>query len=321
MQNGRSSAYADFFDIDWEPLKPELRNKVLVPILGKPYGEDLEEGNIQDSFRGRPFCSASTSTRLTRRSADDSVDLCLVADLARPGAAMPILQLAELMSLIHRFRQASGQLSSQTRIRFAAASSEMPPLLDQLRRLASESAVASGGNRRGLRLLNGTPGDSHSFDRLHELLEAQVYRFAFWRVSGEEINYRRFFDINDLVGLRMENPRVFAETHKLIRTLLAEELISGLRIDHPDGLLNPTQYFMRLQRLFAASQCLGAQPEPPLAARRYRVGSAQRLSPARLDEPEGAALFAGREDSGAGRRLARLLAGGRLGRATTSPTW
>ena len=72
-------------------------------------------------------------------------------------------------------------------------------------------------------------GDRHSFDRLHELLEAQVYRLAFWRVSGEEINYRRFFDINDLVGLRMENPRVFAETHKLIRKLLAEDLISGLR--------------------------------------------------------------------------------------------
>ena len=78
-----------------------------------------------------------------------------------------------------------------------------------------------------------------SFDALHALLEAQVYRLAFWRVSGEEINYRRFFDINDLVGLRMENPRVFAETHKLIRRLLGDGLIIGMRIDHPDGLLNP----------------------------------------------------------------------------------
>ena len=77
-------------------------------------------------------------------------------------------------------------------------------------------------------MLNGTPGDSQSFDALHELLEKQAYRLAFWRVSGEEINYRRFFDINDLVGLRMENPRVFAETHKLIRKFLAEDLIIGI---------------------------------------------------------------------------------------------
>ena len=85
---------------------------------------------------------------------------------------------------------------------------------------------------------------------------------AFWRVSGEEINYRRFFDINDLVGLRMENPSVFAETHELIRKFLADGLISGLRLDHPDGLLNPSEYIMRLQRLCAASQCEGAEPIP-----------------------------------------------------------
>src|ERR1700756_3344671 len=82
---------------------------------------------------------------------------------------------------------------------------------------------------------------------------------------GEEINYRRFFDINDLVGLRMENPRVFAETHKLMRRLLADDLIAGVRIDHPDGLLNPAEYFVRMQRLYAASRCLGAGPASPRA--------------------------------------------------------
>ena len=87
-------------------------------------------------------------------------------------------------------------------------------------------------------------------------------------MSGEEINYRRFFDINDLVGLRMENPRVFAETHKLIREFLAEGLISGLRIDHPDGLLNPTQYFMRLQRLCARQSLRWAATRSPAGGRR-----------------------------------------------------
>ena len=147
-------------------------------------------------------------------------------------------------------------------------------------------------------MLNGTPGDSQSFDALHGLLEAQAYRLAFWRVSGEEINYRRFFDINDLVGLRMENPRVFAETHKLIRKLLGEGLISGLRVDHPDGLLNPAQYFARLQMLYAASQCVGA--DPTISARR-RMASRWKFTAAfaqqRLDEPARPALCAGREDS------------------------
>src|SRR5262249_3842409 len=116
-----------------------------------------------------------------------------------------------------------------------------------------------------LQQINGKPGDPRSFDMLHLLLELQVYRLAFWRVSGEEINYRRFFDVNDLVGIKMENPEVFAATHKLIRRLLAEGSIQGLRIDHCDGMFNPRQYLIRLQMLYAASQCSGAEPVPPLA--------------------------------------------------------
>ena len=264
MQNGRSSAYADFFDIDWEPLKPELRNKVLVPILGKPYGEDLEEGNIRIHFEDAHF----TLRYFDKAYPVDPQTIPLIftsfGDLARQGGDAPNAISTELRSLITAFgKLPPNYVTDPGQVR--RRQQEMPPLLDQLRRLVGESAVNRAEIGAALRLLNGTPGDSHSFDLLHGLLEAQVYRFAFWRVSGEEINYRRFFDINDLVGLRMENPRVFAETHKLIRRLLAEELIAGLRIDHPDGLLNPTQYFMRLQRLFGASQCLGAQPEPPLA--------------------------------------------------------
>jgi (1->4)-alpha-D-glucan 1-alpha-D-glucosylmutase len=102
-------------------------------------------------------------------------------------------------------------------------------------------------------------------DRIHELLEKQAYRLAHWRVSAEEINYRRFFDINDLVGLRMENPAVFAQTHKQLRRWLADGIVDGIRIDHLDGMLNPRQYLTRVQMLYAASQCCGAEPQPPLA--------------------------------------------------------
>ncbi|HWC18689.1 MAG TPA: malto-oligosyltrehalose synthase, partial [Terriglobales bacterium] len=118
---------------------------------------------------------------------------------------------------------------------------------------------------RALQHINGTAGDPSSFDLLHLLLELQVYRLAHWRVSGEEINYRRFFDINDLVGLSMENPRVFAATHRMLRRLLAERIISGIRIDHADGMFNPRQYLIRLQMLFADARLHGESPVPPLA--------------------------------------------------------
>src|SRR5262249_468854 len=93
----------------------------------------------------------------------------------------------------------------------------------------------------------GTPGDSESFDALHELLEAQAFRLASWRVAPDEINYRRFFDVNDLAGLRVENLTVFENTHRLLFELIGQGKIDGLRIDHPDGLRDPQQYFERLQ--------------------------------------------------------------------------
>jgi (1->4)-alpha-D-glucan 1-alpha-D-glucosylmutase len=112
---------------------------------------------------------------------------------------------------------------------------------------------------QALKVINGIAGDMSSFDALHELLEAQPYRLALWRTSGEEINYRRFFDVNDLVGLRMENGKVFASTHCLIRAMLADKSVTGLRIDHCDGLYNPEQYLIDLQRLYLASQCDGPE--------------------------------------------------------------
>jgi len=262
LQNGRTSSYAEFFDIDWEPLKVELRNKVMLPILGQAYGADLEAGNIKVIFEGETFLIKYSDKMLpidpqtiplvftfTRHNGDDQSDPSLV----------------EFNLLINSFaRLPANNATEPEEVR--RRQDEIPGLLDQLRRLALGAPMVRTQIDAALEVLNGRPGQSHSFDALHELLEKQAYRLAFWRVSGEEINYRRFFDINDLVGLRMENPRVFAETHKLIRKFLGENLIAGLRLDHPDGLLNPSQYIMRLQRLCAAGRCIGADPVPPLAA-------------------------------------------------------
>jgi len=258
LQNGRASVYADFFDIDWAPLKPELRNKVLIPILGSPYGEDLENGNIKLDFEEGLFLMRYFDKVLP---VDPQTYPLIFSQLDYRCGAIP----AELRDLITEFgRLPANDLTSPGEVN--QRQEQMPVLLEKLGDLHRDSSPVQASIQEALRCLNGTAGQAGSFDALHELLEKQAYRLAFWRVSGEEINYRRFFDINDLVGLRMENPRVFAETHKLIRKLLAEGSISGLRIDHPDGLLNPAEYFLRLQRLYAASRCMGVEPASPAAS-------------------------------------------------------
>ena len=260
LQNGRTSAYADFFDIDWEPIKPELRNKVLLPILGNTYGEQLESGNIKIHLdeEGKLMVKYF-DTRLPVDPQTIPLIFGATREFRRHNGTNGSSVLAEFDALL----TALGRLPANSVVDPADVrrrQTEMPRLLDDFAHLVRESPEVRAQVEEALRELNGRAGDSSSFDALHELLEKQAYRFAFWRVSGEEINYRRFFDINDLVGLRMENPRVFAATHKLMRTLLSEGLISGLRVDHPDGLLDPLQYFMRMQRLYAASHCLGAEP-------------------------------------------------------------
>ena len=102
---------------------------------------------------------------------------------------------------------------------------------------------------KALAIINGTPGDSRSFDALDALLTDQAYRLAFWRVAAEEINYRRFFDVNDLAAIRMELPEVFDAAHRARSSnWSASGAVTGLRIDHPDGLYLPNEYFEKLQR-------------------------------------------------------------------------
>lgn len=256
LENGRASAHAKFFDIDWEPLKEELRDKVLIPILGSTYGDELESGKIKLGLNDGQFAISYFDTMVPLDPQTVPVIFDGVSSLAAKNVQRePALR--EFRSLLADLRQLPQNCTTDPEL-VARRQREIPVLHERLARLAAEPAVAAV-IESALRQVNGRPGEPASFDRLHALLEAQAYRLAFWRVSGEEINYRRFFDINDLVGLRMEDPRVFAETHRLIRRLLAEGLVNGMRIDHPDGLLNPVQYFARLQMLYAAGRCCGPE--------------------------------------------------------------
>ncbi|MGA8531816.1 MAG: malto-oligosyltrehalose synthase, partial [Acidobacteriaceae bacterium] len=252
LENGRASRYANYFDIEWEPLNPDMRNKLLLPILGSQYGDELEakkiqvmavDGHLRAQYYDHlmPLAPRSLSLLFPDAELDEMGVPQTFRDVLRETAHIPPHDTTDPALVAQRQQQLE---ELRPRLRAALLSEAMQEPL-----------------RRALERINGVAGDPRSFDRLHELLEQQPWRLAFWRVSSEEINYRRFFDINDLVGLRMENPEVFAETHCLVRRLLASGEATGLRIDHCDGLLNPRQYLIRLQRLYVASQCMGPTPQ------------------------------------------------------------
>ena len=134
--------------------------------------------------------------------------------------------------------------------RVAESQREKEVIKQRLATLAQKCAVVRDSLEKTVALINGTAGEPHSFDALERLLDEQAYRLAFWRVASDEINYRRFFDINELAALNMEKPEVFAATHELVLRLLVQGKADGLRIDHPDGLYDPKQYLRRLQQYY-----------------------------------------------------------------------
>src|SRR5262245_2144677 len=254
LENGRASEFAEFFDLDWDPVKPELHNKLLLPILGDQYGAELEAGHIRLVADEEGFHVEYYDKQLP-------LDPQTIPTIFGPMGQDVPQGLRNLLAGLRNLPPHSVTDGDAVRQRRRT----VPSLLHALRELITGSPEVRQWMEKAVALVNGCPGDPPSFDVLHSILEAQVYRLAHWRVSGEEINYRRFFDVNDLIGLSMENPRVFAATHQLVRHLLADDMIQGLRIDHCDGLLNPRQYMVRLQMLYAASQCAGAAARPPLA--------------------------------------------------------
>jgi (1->4)-alpha-D-glucan 1-alpha-D-glucosylmutase len=246
LEHGPSSPFAAYFDIDWKPRKPELEGKVLLPILGGQYGRVLEAGELRLALgEGRffleyldtrlPVAPAPTAAvlrlateRLDGVLAEDAPDRMELESIATALARLPARRRTDADSVAERRRE---RTVTQRRLR---ALCEASPKV----RAALDEAVG---------IFNGNPGDPSSFDRLDALLDDQAYRLAFWRVAAEEINYRRFFDVNELAGVRVEVPRVFADTHRLVLRLVREGKVTGLRIDHPDGLHDPAGYLRDLQ--------------------------------------------------------------------------
>ena len=260
LEWGEASPYAAYFDIDWQPAKADLRGKVLLPLLGDYYGNVLERGELSLGFDGAtgefsvwyhehrfPVSPLHYATMLAPgiehlrrlRGGDDAV----------VGAAR------ELVEGFRALRAARASAAGRALRRAQALS-----LKAELSRLAAaEPQVREALVDEALSRVNGTAEDPRSFRLLNWFLERQAYRLSYWRVAVDEINYRRFFDVNDLAGVRMEDARLFETAHRLVLRLFAEGKIDGFRIDHIDGLYDPPGYCRRLLDEAASAHAERAQ--------------------------------------------------------------
>jgi (1->4)-alpha-D-glucan 1-alpha-D-glucosylmutase len=252
LENGPAAQSARYFDVDWRPQRGSLRNRVLVPILGGSFGEVLERGELKvefdrtrGNFQVRYFdhCFPIDPREYRRIFANT---------IAHESMSLPPddPDRADLESLLTAFanlppRDDDSPESQSIRYRDKEAHKR------RLVRLIERSPAVLELINTAVRRINGAAGDARSFDALDALLDAQAYRLAYWRVAVDEINYRRFFDVNDLAALRMNEPIVFERTHAFIFELIECGAIDGLRIDHSDGLFDPQQYFEQLQVRFA----------------------------------------------------------------------
>ena len=232
LENGEHSRFLHYFDIDWTPVttRGQTVHRVLLPILGKPYGEALESKEIQLHFDTDGFFFTYYDNRLPL--APESYGQVLrecVASLPQEGAVIELRELVE-----------NGAEVPNSKF-----------LKETLWRIYEQDAFRGALNDTIVRI-NGRAGDAESFDALDALLDAQWYRLAYWRIASETINYRRFFDVTDLVGVRVENPEVFEARNRRTLELIAEGKVTGLRIDHIDGLFDPIGHMRKLQLRLAS---------------------------------------------------------------------
>ncbi len=245
LEHGQSSPFAEYFDIDWDPVESALKNRILLPVLGDSFGAVLERGELsliysdggfylqyyERRFPLDPVSNALVFEELIRVSQENGVD------------SEDLLELQSLLTAIRHLppRYETDAERRQERIR------ESRVIRQRIRQLVDRSSEVGESITRTLTELNGDVSDPASFARLERLLDQQAYRLSRWKAASDEINYRRFFDVNELAAISTERLDVFQASHQLVLQLLAAGDIDGVRVDHVDGLFDPLQYLWRLQ--------------------------------------------------------------------------
>ncbi len=271
LEDGPGSPFSRFFDIDWNPPKSELANKVLLPFLAVQFGRALEDQQLVVTYRagaffidcqGLPFPLAPRTwptilSGVLQRLGDDLGD-------SHPH----VIELESILTAISHLPPRSETGEDRVKERWR----EREVAKRRLAALVEDNSLVRYALQESLAVINGRKGDPHSFDQLEKLLDDQAYRLSHWQVAADEINYRRFFDINELAAIRVEDPEVFTPVHALLSDLVQKGQITGLRIDHPDGLFDPEQYFRDLQQQFQSeNEWRSALPASPPAKRIYIV--------------------------------------------------
>jgi malto-oligosyltrehalose synthase len=251
LENGPSSPFAHYFDIDWRPVKDELADKVLLPILGEQYGSVLESGQLRLAHADGTF-SLNYYDHVLPIGPKSSIQI-LNHRIEELGgllgeASEAFLEYQSIITALEHLPPASATSPEQMAVR----QREKEVVKRRMRRLEADEPRVSQHIARLVEEFNGEPGTPSSFDALDQLLAAQVYRLSHWRAASDEVNYRRFFDVNELAAVSMEAADVFEHAHRLIMQLAAHGFVDGLRIDHIDGLLDPNQYLWRLQWSYLA---------------------------------------------------------------------
>jgi (1->4)-alpha-D-glucan 1-alpha-D-glucosylmutase len=245
LKHGPSSVYAHYFDINWKPVNRALDNKVMLPVLGDHFGVVLESGAFElvywhgdfylhyyeHQFPITPHTYEDILTRAHKELVEAGVD---------EPTEMELLSIITALQHLPPYATDDEQELITLRREQTIARWRILGLWDRHEGFRNALALALGK-------INGTPGEPSSFNVLDDILNRQPYRLSYWRVAADEINYRRFFDINDLAAIRIEELDVFEDTHRTVLRWLAEGKVTGLRLDHPDGLWDPPAYFARVQ--------------------------------------------------------------------------
>jgi (1->4)-alpha-D-glucan 1-alpha-D-glucosylmutase len=232
LEWGEESPFASFFDIDWEGADPTLRGKLMVPVLGQAFGKSLAAGEMK-------LCFESQLGRFSIKTGAHRLPI-------RPADYPAILQKANLPSLDQVAACFAALFKSA--VKKGSRHSQASSLKADLARMVLSDSEIAAAIEKAVAEYNGKEGDLKSWALLGQLVDKQNYRLASWRIASDEINYRRFFDINDLAGLRMENPKLFELAHRFLARLVAQGDLAGVRIDHIDGLYDPQAYLVQLYK-------------------------------------------------------------------------